>query len=120
MTAGGWRPCKGDERAPKGCRSTKMTHRHQELLRCRNLGRRYAGVRALAGIELTVSAGEVLAIVGENGAGKSTLLKILSGVIPPSEGSIAIADTGGALRPVHFHSVRDATRAGIALVHQEF
>ncbi len=96
-----------------------MTHTHQELLRCRNLGRRYAGVPALAGIELSVRAGEVLAIVGENGAGKSTLLKILSGVIAPTEGSIAIADTDGVLRAVQLHSVRDAAREGIALVHQE-
>ena len=83
-----------------------MTHPNQELLRCRNLGRRYAGVPALSGIELSVRAGEVLAIVGENGAGKSTLLKILSGVIPPSEGSVQIADADGALRTVHLHSVR--------------
>ena len=119
MAAVGWRLCKGDARAQKRCRSTKMTHPNQELLRCRNLGRRYAGVPALSGIELSVRAGEVLAIVGENGAGKSTLLKILSGVIPPSEGSVQIADADGALRTVHLHSVRDATREGIALVHQE-
>ena len=89
------------------------------FLRVRGVGRRYAGVTALAGIDADVRGGEVLAIVGENGAGKSTLLKILSGVVRPSEGSLEIADARGALAPVELDGVRDATKAGIALVHQE-
>ena len=89
------------------------------LLRITGVGRRYAGVTALAGISLDVRGGEVLAIVGENGAGKSTLLKILSGVVQPSEGSLEVAGPDGALRPVKLAGVRDAARAGIALVHQE-
>ncbi len=89
------------------------------LLRVRGVGRRYAGVTALAAIDLEAHAGEVLAIVGENGAGKSTLLKILSGVVEPSEGTIEVADRAGVLRAVRLDGVRDASRAGIALVHQE-
>ena len=89
------------------------------FLRVRGVGRRYAGVTALAGIDADVRGGEVLAIVGENGAGKSTLLKILSGVVQPSEGSLYVADDAGGLQPVLLDGVRDATKAGIALVHQE-
>lgn len=89
------------------------------VLRVRGIGRRYAGVTALAGIDADVRGGEVLAIVGENGAGKSTLLKILSGVVQPSEGSLQVADAAGNLADVELDGVRDATRAGIALVHQE-
>ncbi|MFM7261793.1 MAG: sugar ABC transporter ATP-binding protein [bacterium] len=89
------------------------------LLRVRGVGRRYAGVTALAGIDADVRSGEVLAIVGENGAGKSTLLKILSGVVEPSDGTLEVADARGVLAPIELHGVRDATRAGIALVHQE-
>ena len=89
------------------------------LLSVRGVGRRYAGVTALSGVSLDVRGGEVLAIVGENGAGKSTLLKILSGVVQPSEGSLAIADAAGALREVALDGVRAAGKAGIALVHQE-
>jgi len=98
-----------------------MQAEHPVLLRVRGVGRRYAGVTALAGIDADIRGGEVLAIVGENGAGKSTLLKILSGVVQPSEGTLAVADAdaGGALREVELDGVRDATRAGIALVHQE-
>ena len=89
------------------------------LLSVRGVGRRYDGVTALSGVSLDVRGGEVLGIVGENGAGKSTLLKILSGVVQPSEGSLAIADAAGALREVALDGVREAARAGIALVHQE-
>lgn len=89
------------------------------VLRARGIGRRYGGVPALSPIDLEIRAGEVLGIVGENGAGKSTLLKILSGVVAPSEGTLEMADAQGALRATQLKSVRDATGAGIALVHQE-
>ena len=89
------------------------------LLSVRGVGRRYDGVTALSGVSLDVRGGEVLGIVGENGAGKSTLLKILSGVVQPSEGALAVADAAGALREVALDGVREAARAGIALVHQE-
>jgi len=96
-----------------------MPSEHPVLLRVRGVGRRYAGVTALAGIDADVRGGEVLAIVGENGAGKSTLLKILSGVVQPSEGSLQVAGASGELADIALDGVRDATRAGIALVHQE-
>lgn len=52
---------------------------------------RYAtGVMALKGVNLTVMAGEFLAIVGENGAGKTTLAKHLVGLLRPTEGSVRI------------------------------
>ncbi len=89
------------------------------LLSVRGVGRRYAGVVALSGVDLDIRGGEVLGIVGENGAGKSTLLKILSGVVQPSEGALAVADASGALAEVSLDGVRAATDAGIALVHQE-
>ncbi len=88
-------------------------------LRVRGVGRRYAGVVALAGIDLEIRSGEVLGIVGENGAGKSTLLKILSGVVAPSEGTLELEDGAHGPRPLELNGVRSATRAGIALVHQE-
>jgi heme exporter protein A len=53
---------------------------------------RYFGPRAaLAGIELTVSAGEFVTLVGPNGAGKTTLLRILATLTRPTSGSVRIA-----------------------------
>ncbi|MCP3758088.1 heme ABC transporter ATP-binding protein [Streptomyces sp. TBY4] len=51
---------------------------------------RLAGREVLAGIGLTVRAGEVLALVGPNGAGKSTLLAALSGDLPADSGEVRI------------------------------
>ena len=89
------------------------------VLRVTGVGRRYAGIPALTGVTMDVRAGEVLAVVGENGAGKSTLLKILSGVIAPSDGVIEQVDANGTSVPLQMENVREAARAGIALVHQE-
>ena len=80
----------------------------------RGITKRFPGVVALAGVSLTLRRGEVLALTGENGAGKSTLIKILGGAHSPDEGQILVEG-----REVRFESVRDAKRAGIALIHQE-
>jgi len=48
----------------------------------------YGGVEILRGIDLTVSAGEIVAVLGSNGVGKTTLNKVLSGVLTPSAGAI--------------------------------
>lgn len=69
---------------------------------------------ALAGVDLRVAAGEVLAVVGENGAGKSTLMKVLAGVVRPDAGSMWL--DGRRYTP---HSPRDARAAGVAMIHQE-
>ncbi|MFI6294655.1 sugar ABC transporter ATP-binding protein [Nonomuraea sp. NPDC050790] len=81
----------------------------------RGIGKSFLGVRVLSGVDLDAQAGEVHAVVGENGAGKSTLMKILAGVHVPDEGGIAI---DGA--PVSFGHPRDAQRAGVAIIYQEF
>lgn len=47
------------------------------------------GTRALDGIDLSISAGETLAIVGQNGSGKSTMVRLLNGLLRPTEGRVA-------------------------------
>jgi D-xylose transport system ATP-binding protein len=60
----------------------------KKVLELDNIDKTFGAVNALSGIQLSVLAGEVVALVGDNGAGKSTLVKIAAGVIPPDQGNI--------------------------------
>ncbi|MCP1967033.1 sugar ABC transporter ATP-binding protein [Bradyrhizobium elkanii] len=86
----------------------------ETLLELRGISKTYPGVRALDDVNLRVNRGEVLGLIGENGAGKSTLMRVLAGVIAPSTGVIRIGSTEHARM-----TVTEATRCGIAFVHQE-
>ena len=80
----------------------------------RGIGKRFGPTKALQDVSLSVSAGEVRALIGENGAGKSTLLKVLSGAHLADAGSIDIS--GKPFRP---SGPSDARRSGIAMIYQE-
>lgn len=84
------------------------------LISMRGLGKRYGAVSVLRDIDIDVESGTCLGLVGENGAGKSTLLGIVSGTIPSSDGTLAIA---GQERT--FRSPREARAAGIQIIPQE-
>ena len=84
------------------------------LLQLRGIGKQFPGVVALQGVDFSVRAGEIHALLGENGAGKSTLIKVLTGVHPADAGEIRLA--GGLVRP---ESPKDAERLGISTVYQE-
>lgn len=60
------------------------------LLEVGGLHVHYGAIHALHGIDLTVSEGEVVALIGANGAGKSTTLRAISGMLAPSAGSIRL------------------------------
>jgi ribose transport system ATP-binding protein len=84
------------------------------FLRLTDITKTYPGLIALDQVSLSVSAGEVIGLVGENGAGKSTLMNVLGGVVEPTSGIIQV---DGDER--HALSVQEAIAAGIAFVHQE-
>lgn len=85
-----------------------------EALRVRGAVKRFGSVEALRGVDLTVSHGEILALLGDNGAGKSTLIKCISGVHPLDEGEIHVE---GQL--VRLRSPVDSRQAGIETVYQD-
>lgn len=58
------------------------------MLEVQNLDVSYGGIRALHGVSLEVSQGEIACIIGANGAGKSTLLKAIAGLKKPSGGAV--------------------------------
>jgi ribose transport system ATP-binding protein len=84
------------------------------LLEVRDLAKRFGSVVALRSATLTLSRGEIHALMGANGAGKSTLVKILTGVYPADGGTITV---DGAVRT--FRSPAEARRAGIVSVYQD-
>jgi ABC-type sugar transport system ATPase subunit len=85
------------------------------LLALTRIHKRFGGVHALRGAELTIARpGRVHVLLGENGSGKSTLLGVLSGQLRPDEGEIRL---DGA--PVLFSSPVAALAHGIAMVSQE-
>jgi len=81
------------------------------LLDISGLSAGYGKLMVLHGIELTVCAGEIVALVGPNGAGKTTLLRTISGLLPLSAGRVRFA--GRDLRQA---GARETARAGIAHV----
>jgi ribose transport system ATP-binding protein len=85
-----------------------------ERLRMEGVHKRFGATRALAGVDLHVNAGEVLALVGENGAGKSTLMKVLSGAHQPDQGSMWLDG-----QPYAPRNPLEARRSGVAMIYQE-
>ena len=85
------------------------------LLQLSGVSKRYGGVQANAGIDLSVDAGSIHAILGENGAGKSTLMKLIYGVERPDEGQVVWQG-----QAVTLSSPSDARRLGIGMVFQHF
>lgn len=58
------------------------------LLRVRGLSRQFGGIQAIDQLDLDIAPGEVVGLIGPNGAGKTTLVNVVTGLIPPSAGSV--------------------------------
>jgi D-xylose transport system ATP-binding protein len=84
------------------------------LVEIRGLTKSFDAVRALQGIDLTITQGTVTALLGDNGAGKSTLVRCLTGVHTPDEGEIRFRG-----EPITLGSPDDARHLGIETVFQD-
>ncbi|MBX6724100.1 MAG: ATP-binding cassette domain-containing protein, partial [Dactylosporangium sp.] len=69
------------------------------MLEVRGLTAGYAGSAVLHGVDLTVGAAEVVAVLGRNGVGKSTLVNTVMGLVRPYSGSVLLDGTELAGRP---------------------
>lgn len=83
------------------------------LLMVDRLGKSFGGLVALYNFSLAVEAGELVGLIGPNGAGKTTVFNLLTGLYPPSEGTMIFAGKSLRGRPPH-----QITRLGIARTFQ--
>ncbi|MET4633961.1 ATP-binding cassette domain-containing protein [Kaistia defluvii] len=84
------------------------------ILEMRDIEKHFGSVVALAGVSVSIQAGEVHCLLGDNGAGKSTFIKTMSGVHRLTKGEMFVNG-----EPVNFTSPRQALDAGIATVYQD-
>lgn len=85
------------------------------LLRIDSVSKRFGAVQALSDVSLDCHAGEIHAVLGENGSGKSTLFGIVSGVLTPDSGTVAIAGSR-----VHAGHPAEALERGLAMAYQTY
>lgn len=85
----------------------------ETILEVEGVSKYFGAVRALHNVSLSVAEGEVIGLVGDNGAGKSTLVNVLSGVIKPDHGRLAIRG-----EEVTFVTPGEARERGIETVFQ--
>ncbi|MEU8080903.1 ABC transporter ATP-binding protein [Catellatospora citrea] len=83
------------------------------MLEIEGLSAGYQGSAVLSGVDLTVPAGAVTALLGRNGVGKSTLVNTVMGLVRPTSGEVRVAGRGLAGRRADV-----VARAGVALVPQ--
>lgn len=85
------------------------------LLQARDVWAGYGGAAVLAGVDLDVSPGDAVGLLGLSGVGKSTLVQVLSGALAPSRGSVTF-DGRRVAKPARRD--RKALRARLRTVHQ--
>src|SRR4030081_2721280 len=71
------------------------------MLELKSLDAGYASFQALFGVSLEVKAGEAVGVIGPNGAGKTTLMRVISGLIRPTRGTIAMEGADVLATPEH-------------------
>ncbi|MCB8877486.1 amino acid ABC transporter ATP-binding protein [Acidisoma silvae] len=83
----------------------------------RGLVARYNNATVLDGIDLSIERGEIVSLIGPSGSGKSTLLRVISGLLPPRAGTVALA--GETINYADRRSLR-RSRDKLAIVFQQY
>ena len=86
------------------------------IVRLENVGKKYGSVVSLKDVTLEIGSNEIVGLIGDNGAGKSTLIKVLTGVEPPTSGSLYIR---GERIHAASYSVKEAHKLRIETVYQD-
>src|ERR1044072_5919838 len=93
-----WRPRRARSRPIPGTTSRRRRRNSADRdgsmssLSIRGIKKRFGPVEVLKGIDIELTSGEFLVLLGSSGCGKSTLLNIIAGLIDPSEGELLIGD----------------------------
>ena len=64
------------------------------ILECSGIERRFGGIVAVTGVDLTIRQGEIFGLVGPNGSGKTTLTNAITGFYPPNVGTVRLGGGG--------------------------
>ena len=83
------------------------------LLEARDIGKRFGGLDALAGVSLSIDRGEIYGLIGPNGAGKTTFFNVLTGLYRPDEGEFVFDEA-----PLPASEPHRVAAAGIARTFQ--
>jgi ABC-2 type transport system ATP-binding protein len=70
------------------------------MIRVQNLTKRYGDLVAISNVSFGVQRGEILGFLGPNGAGKTTTMRIITGYMPPTEGTVRVADFDVVENPI--------------------
>ena len=84
------------------------------LIELRGINKTFGAVQVLHDVDLSVMAGEVVALVGDNGAGKTTLVKAITGIYSADSGEVFFNGN-----PAHIKGPKDASDLGIEVVYQD-
>jgi branched-chain amino acid transport system ATP-binding protein len=83
------------------------------LLEVKNISKRFGGLQAVKDVSFVVEQGSIKAVIGPNGAGKTTLFNLVSGFLPPDNGSVVYRDT-----PIHGKSPHEIAAQGLSRTFQ--
>src|SRR5471030_2659571 len=88
-------------RRPRRCAREPARAKERRVLELRAIDAGYGSFQALFDVSLEVKAGEAVGVIGPNGAGKTTLMRVISGLIRPRAGSLAMEGTDLLATPAH-------------------